>query len=291
MGQNARADNAGAPVETMKTDDRLQALAARALVLFVPGDRPERFAKALAAGADAVIIDLEDAVAPAAKVAARSNLAAALEPLAGAAVPILLRVNAADSNWNEEDVAAAARLPVAGVMLPKAERPSDLAAVAEALGSRERVIALIESARGIAAARMLAAECGRLAFGSIDYAADLGAGHTRESLLLARAELVLASRLAGLPGPLDGVTQAIDDAAAIEADTVYAATLGFAGKLLIHPKQVAPALRGFRPSDAEIAWAGRVIAAMQGGAVAVVDGAMVDAPVRLRAERILRRAR
>jgi citrate lyase subunit beta/citryl-CoA lyase len=153
------------------------------------------------------------------------------------------------------------------------------------------VLALLESARGVGAARMLAAECGRLAFGSIDYAADLGAGHTRESLLLARAELALASRLAGLPGPIDGVTQAIDDAAAIEGDAAYAASLGFAGKLLIHPKQVAPAARGFRPPDAEIAWAQRVVAAMQDSAVAVVDGAMVDAPVRLRAERILRRAR
>ena len=149
-------------------------------------------------------------------------------------------------------------------------------------------IALIESARGLAAARDIARACGRLAFGSVDFAADLGCAHTREALLLARLELVLASRLAGLPAPLDGVTTAIHDDALVESDARHAAELGFGGKLLIHPKQVAAALRGFAPGEAEIAWARRVLAAGGDGAVAV-DGMMIDAPVRLRAERILSR--
>ena len=127
-----------------------------------------------------------------------------------------------------------------------------------------------------------------LAFGSIDFCADLGCAHTRAALSAARCEIVLASRLAGIGAPLDGVTTAIDDAAAIESDARHARELGFGGKLLIHPRQVAPALAGLMPDAAEIEWARRVVAAADGASR--VDGAMVDAPVRLRAEAILSRA-
>ncbi|MDE2326522.1 MAG: CoA ester lyase [Rhodospirillales bacterium] len=256
-------------------------------LLFVPADRPERFARAAASGADSIIIDLEDAVAPAAKSAARAALAAPGALPGG--IEIFLRVNAAGTPWHAEDLACAARLPLAGIVLPKAEAPERIAAVSQAAGGPP-VIALIETARGLAEARRLAAAgVARLAFGSIDFCADLGAAHTREALLHARAELVLAARLAALPPPIDGVTTAIDDEAAIEDDARHAASLGFGGKLCIHPRQIAPARQGFRPSAAELAWAQRILAAGPDGAEAV-DGAMVDAPVRARARQIARRA-
>jgi citrate lyase subunit beta/citryl-CoA lyase len=256
--------------------------------LFVPGDRPERFIKAATSGCDCVIVDLEDAVAPQNKITARERTAAALSQLKNISIPVIVRINAAGSAWHDGDIALLQHLSVAGVMLPKAERKEDLMLVANALGNRAGVIALIESAAGIANARALASAAARLAFGSLDFAADLGCAHTREALLLSRLELVLASRLAGLPGPIDGVTTAIDAEQAIEDDAAYAAGLGFSGKLLIHPRQIAPAKRGFFPTAKEIEWAQRVVASATTG-VANVDGAMVDAPVLRRAQLILKR--
>lgn len=254
--------------------------------LFVPGHRPERFAKAAVAGADAVIIDLEDAVPPEEKAAARANAAAAR--LEG--IPVYVRINPAGTPWHAEDLVALAESELAGILLPKAENPVTIEGMRRMIGAMD-VIALIESARGLAAAREIAAGgVAGLGFGSLDYAADLGCAHTRQALLLARSELVLASRLAGIGAPLDGVTAAIGDDALTEDDARHAAELGFGGKLLIHPRQVAPALRGFAPTAEEVEWAGKVMAAGGGGAVSV-DGMMIDAPVRMRAERILARAR
>ncbi|OYX15166.1 MAG: CoA ester lyase, partial [Rhizobiales bacterium 32-66-8] len=229
------------------------------------------------------------AVGVAEKDSARAALAAAC-PRSGT---VLLRINARGTPWHEADLALARTLPLAGVMLPKAESSADMAAVREALGTGVPLVALIESARGLAAARSIAATPGvvRLAFGSIDFAADLGCAHTRDALLLARCELVLAARLAGHAGPIDGVTTDVNDAALIATEAAAAVELGFAGKLLIHPKQVGPAMTGFAPSEDDIAWARRIVESLAvGGAVVQVDGAMVDAPVRLRAERILARA-
>jgi citrate lyase subunit beta/citryl-CoA lyase len=150
---------------------------------------------------------------------------------------------------------------------------------------------LIETARGLAACRDIASAGGvtRLAFGSIDHAADLCMAHIREALLSARLKIVLASRLAGLPGPIDGVNTVIDDDVMIADDARYASALGFGGKLCIHTKQIVPALRGFAPSEAEIAWARLIIDAPEEGAVSV-GGTMVDAPVRLRTRHIISRA-
>jgi citrate lyase subunit beta/citryl-CoA lyase len=250
--------------------------------LFVPADRPERFAKAASSGADAIIIDLEDAVAPAAKAAARAGLRAL-----PAGANIFVRVNALGTPWHEEDIAALAGVPAAGIMLPKAESAESTRDLHRR--SQKPVIALIESASGLAACRQIAQNAARLAFGSIDFCTDLGAAHVRDALLTARSEIVLASRLASLPPPVDGVTTAIDDEALIEDDARYAHALGFGGKLCIHPKQIAAARRGFAPAADEIAWARRVLAAPEGGAAAA-DGIMVDAPVRLRARQILRAA-
>ena len=254
--------------------------------LFVPGHRPDRFAKAAAAGADAVIIDLEDAVPPEEKAAARAHAVAAV--LEG---PVFIRINPVGTPWHGDDLRAleaAAHRP-AGIILPKAESTVSLEAVRHMLGAVP-IIALVESARGLAAARELAADgASALAFGSMDFAADLGCAHTRQALLAARCELVLASRLAGLPAPIDGVTAEVQDEALAEDDARHAVELGFGGKLLVHPRQIAPARRGFAPPAAEVEWARKVMAAGGGGAVAV-DGMMIDAPVRHRAERILARA-
>lgn len=258
------------------------------LPLFAPADRPERFAKAFAAGPDAVLIDLEDAVAPPDKVSARAGMKQALEAADGR-LPVMVRVNAVGTPWHQDDLAAVAGLGVDAVMLPKAESARDVTAVSERTGLP--VIALVESARGLRAIFEVAEAARRIAFGSIDFAADLAMAHTREALLHARSRIVLASRCAGIAAPIDGVTRAIGDEAAIVADCVYAAELGFSGKLLIHPAQIGPARTGFRPAEKEIDWARRVLtAAAAGGAAVAVDGAMVDAPVLLQARQILRKA-
>jgi citrate lyase subunit beta/citryl-CoA lyase len=255
--------------------------------LFVPADRPERFAKALATGAGAVVIDLEDAVAPEAKQGARSTLAAWL---ADAPAPVVLRINAADTEWFDADLALCALPGVAGVMLPKAERSADLARVARAAPGRS-LLPLIETALGFDRLRAITeSPCvERLVFGSIDFQLDLGIAGDGEELLFFRSQLVLASRLAGIGAPVDGVSTAIDDVAALRADTSRARRLGFGAKLCIHPKQVAVVYTAFMPSDEEVAWARRVIEAAgrsQGAAVAV-DGKMVDKPVILRAQAML----
>ena len=259
-----------------------------ALFLFVPADRPERWTKAFASGADAVILDLEDAVVASAKPGARRALREGSDVLAASPCPVLVRVNARSGEDHLLDIDAIRGLGLAAVMLPKAETAADVEATSAATG--RPVVALIESARGLAAARTIAAACSRIAFGSIDFAADMGSAHTRAALASARSELVLASRLAGRAAPIDGVTTSIKDPDLIRADAAHACELGFSGKLLIHPAQIAPALDGFRPSEDDVAWAERVLATRGGVGAAAVDGAMVDAPVFLRAEQIARRA-
>ncbi len=198
---------------------------------------------------------------------------------------VLLRVNALGQPTFEADVALAARLPLAAVMLPKAESAAAVREVADAAG--KPVVALVESALGLANARALAGAASRLAFGAFDYAADLGCRPSRDALLSARCELVLASRLGRLPAPIDGVTASTRDGSLVADDAAHAAELGFSGKLLIHPAQVSPAAQGFAPGAEEVAWAGRVLEAGRGGGAVSLDGEMVDAPVLLRAQTIL----
>lgn len=250
--------------------------------LFVPANRPERFAKAAASGADAVIVDLEDAVAPEAKDAARGNLVGVWPGCA-----VIVRINAAQTPWHDADLRALRGRGLAALMLPKAQGPDDLAQITQIFGPGQPVIALIETAAGLAAARVLARHpmVRQLAFGSVDYCADLGCSHSREALLAARSELVLASRLAGLVPPLDGVTTDLSDPALAGADACHARALGMGGKMCIHPAQITPVRAAFLPGEAEVAWARRVLAA--GEDAVAVDGEMVDAPVRRRAEAIL----
>lgn len=252
--------------------------------LFVPANRPERFTKAAASGADAVILDLEDAVPPQTKQEARRSLSLGFTDR-----PVLVRINGIGTTWHIDDVALVSSLPVNGVILPKAEMGSLLLRLVADLRRRLPIIALIETARGLKDALEIAALPGieRLAFGTIDFCAELGCAHTREALLSARSSLVLASRLAGIVPPLDGVTTSVDDDDLVKDEARYACELGFGGKLAIHPRQIDPICAGFRPSECEIAWAQKVLATAE-GAVSV-DGAMVDAPVRTRARSILAR--
>lgn len=254
--------------------------------LFVPANRPERFAKACAAGADAVIVDLEDAVPPSEKIAARSALAAWLSP----AQPVLVRINSADSAWFLDDLALGALAGVSGIVLPKAEQLDQLDAIA-AVRPDIVILPLIETARGFANADQIARHrcVQRLMFGAIDFQLDLGIDGDTDALLYFRSQLVLLSRLAGIQAPVDSVTTAINDSERLRADTLYARRLGFGGKLCIHPNQIDAVNRGFCPSAEELAWARRILAAAnaaQGAAVAV-DGKMVDLPVMRKAQGII----
>ncbi|EEY03041.1 HpcH/HpaI aldolase/citrate lyase family protein [Brucella neotomae] len=251
--------------------------------LFVPADRPDRFSKAAASGTDCVILDLEDAVAPKAKDAARAALDTSFTDL-----PVMVRINPHGTPWHEADMAAVTRLDVAGVILPKAETAERIEAAARMLDLP--LIALVETARGLANARSIAAASGvvRLAFGSIDFCADLACAHMREILLPARVELVMASRLAGIAAPIDGVTPGFNDPVMCHQDAAHARALGMMGKLCIHPRQISEVLRAFAWSDQEIDWARRVLASGE-GAISI-DGMMVDEPVRIRARTILEQA-
>ncbi len=257
--------------------------------LFVPASRPDRFRKADASGADAVILDLEDAVAPAEKEAARKAVVARAAEFAS---PVIVRINGAGTPWHADDLDAVATLPNVAVMLPKTERAADLVAARLRLAMRPAFIALVETAAGLASlAEILGSgHAAMAAFGSVDFALDLGCAHERLALLGARNELVWRSRAAGLAAPLDGVTLAFADTRAAEDDARHAAMLGFGGKLVIHPKQVEPVLAAFRPAADAVAWARKVVAATFSGAAAQVDGEMVDLPVVERARRIVARA-
>ena len=278
--------------------------------LFVPADRPERFAKALACGADAIIIDLEDAVAPAAKAAARRGLAEWLAGASGAErATAVVRINAADTEWFRDDLSACHGAGLQALMVPKAECAQLLADAAAATGCG--LIALVESALGFDNLRAIAhaPPVRRIAFGSIDFQLDMGipgdaaggaagggagadAGEDL-ALLSFRSQLVLASRVARLLAPIDGVTTSIAETRHVSADALRARRLGFGAKLCIHPAQVQAVNLAFSPSAAELAWAQRVLAAAAaaGGAAVAVDGKMIDRPVLLRAQALLQQAR
>ncbi|MDM0034727.1 CoA ester lyase [Variovorax sp. J22P271] len=266
------------------------AAVARSL-LFVPGHQPARFDKACQSGADAIVLDLEDAVPIERKAEARAQLAHWLMARGDDGGPIVgVRINAADTPWHAADLALCAQAGVAALMLPKAEDAAVLRAIAEVLPAAA-LWPLVETARGIDQLGAIAAAPGvqRLVFGSIDFQADLGIEGEGIELLFFRSRIVLASRLAGLQPPVDGVSTAIDDPASVEADARQARRLGFGGKLCIHPKQVDTVNRGFSPTPGQIEWSQRVIAAdaASGGAPVAVDGKMVDRPVVLKAQALL----
>lgn len=274
-----------------------ETVAAAVTALFVPGDRPERFAKAAAAGAGVVIIDLEDAVAQDAKSAA---LAAAVEAVApsdgGAPVRALVRVNPKGSGQYDADITlllSAARTPgsgLLGLVVPKAEDPGALRQLRADMPEHLALVPLIESALGVVNAVELARVRGvtRLAFGAIDFALDIDADGGDRFLDHARSHLVLASRAAGIAAPLDSPSTDIKDTVRVTESARLGRNFGFGGKLCIHPAQLATVHEAFAPTEADIEWALSVIGA-KGGATQV-DGQMIDRPVTERAKRILQRA-
>ncbi|GII55958.1 citryl-CoA lyase [Planotetraspora thailandica] len=245
--------------------------------LFTPGDRQDRFAKAAASGADVGILDLEDAVAPEHKPAARAAVAEALIRHRA-----YVRINGADTPWHDDDLAAIADRPgLLGVMVPKAETPNALDAIAGP------VVALVETAAGLENASLIAAHPNvvRLAFGNVDFGLDIGAAD--EEFVYARSRLVVVSRAQGIAVPIDGVTTDLDDPAQAAADARRARRLGFGGKLCLHPRQIAPVNQAFTPTAAELAWARRVVEKADERGVIRVDGQMIDKPRLELARRLL----
>lgn len=254
-------------------------------LLFVPGDRPDRFDKAAASGANEVILDLEDAVAPAAKAQARDAVATWL----AAGQRAVVRINAADTAWYADDMAMVRALAGATVMLPKADAES--AAQTVGMLSGRPIIALLETASAFMGLERLAATAGvaRISFGSVDFSADTGIVDEGDALTAVRTQIVLASRSAGLVAPIDGVSVEFTDVARMEQEALRSRRLGFGGKLCIHPRQVTAIHAAFKPSPQEREWAARVLAAFDAshGAATALDGKMIDKPVVERARQIV----
>lgn len=252
--------------------------------LFCPGHRADLFEKAFAAGSDEVVLDLEDGVPDELKFDARLAVRRVLERH-----QCWIRINAPCSDQAAADLDALAEL-AAGIRVPKVSSAEDVAWVAErALG--RPLGCTIETARGVLAAREVAAVSGvdHLIFGAADLAADLTVEVAPEPLLLARSNLVLASRAAGIASPIDGAYVGPDGDGLLAA-AVHARSLGFAGKSAVRPHQVAVINDVFSPNDRQLQWARDVLEAFRasGGApTRLASGELVDLPIAARAERLL----
>ena len=262
--------------------------------LFVPGSRPERFAKALAAGADAVCIDLEDAVAPPDKARARDEVIAFLREPRAAGPALGVRVNGPRTPEASADVAALAGAAVDFVMIPKAESADDVGRVRAGLtGSPPPLWPIVESAEAIRCVWEIAAAPGvaGVLFGGADYAADLGCTLEWDALAYARGALAAACARAGVE-LLDVPHLDVPDLADLEASTRRVKAMGFTGRACIHPSQVAPVAGVFAPTTAELDRARRVLAAFEaaGGGAALLDGKLIELPVIRAARRILESA-
>lgn len=263
--------------------------------LFVPATRPERIAKARASGADAVIVDLEDAVGIADKERARSELRHTLSTLSPGSPAIWVRVNATGTPWFEGDLAACAALPaVTGIMLAKAESGEDLRRVA---GAGKPVWPLLESARGFLNLAEIAAAPAvqRLTFGALDSALDLdlqGGEGALAVLDALRVQLILHSRARRLAPPLESVVPEFRDPGPVGTTARRARQMGFGGMLCIHPAQLDSIHTAFGASEEQCQWAHRVLeGAAEHGTPFQLDGEMIDEPVIERARRLLDEAR
>lgn len=264
--------------------------------LFVPGHESRKVQKALTSDADAVIIDWEDAVPAGQKEAARAATAEVLATV-HSRPRLVIRVNSPRSGLCESDLTVLADLPAAAVMLPKVDDPADVRAVAS-LGLP--IIPMIESAVGLERAYEIAAchpQVERLAFGSLDFLADIAARWTieGEALLYARSRIVIAGRAAQRDGPIDGVYPRLHDLDGLRREAQLARSLGFAGKQLIHPEQIAVVEEVFSPTAEEIEQARAILKAYQEAlaanrAATTAGTTFIDPPVVRRAEQVLRQA-
>lgn len=270
--------------------------------LYAPGSNPRVMEKALAAGADAVILDLEDSVAPADKLAARGQVAAVITDGGGPA-ELHVRVNHGDDGPDLDDVAAVTAPGLTGIRLPKIGSAAEVRAVADALDSLEdiggmapgtvRLYLSIETAAAALAVAELAAapRVARLVFGATDFLADIGSPGTTDgpATALARGMLVLASRAAGIGAPVDCVHTSLDDEEGLRRGAEAARELGFFGKSVIHPRQIPAVHEVFTPSDEELSAARRVLAHADahGAGATQLDGRLIDAAVVARARRLV----
>ena len=273
--------------------------------MFAPGNHPRRVEKALTLDADAVILDLEDAVATAEKPATRATIAAVLtRPRTGL---LYVRVNAADTEFCCSDLVEVVRPALDGIILPKVESPATLTTIDWVLLQLERefglgersidLIPIIETARGLTHLDAILAtgtRVKRVAFGAGDFTLDVNMQWKRDEaeLAYARAKIVTASRAAGLEAPLDTVWVDLQDSEGLEASARAALAYGFQGKMCIHPNQVTVVNRVFTPSEDEVAFAERVVAAFakaeaEGVASIQLDGKFIDYPIVYRAQRLL----
>jgi len=273
--------------------------------LFAPGNHARRVANALSLNADAVILDLEDAVATAEKPAARGAVVAAL------GLPrqslLYVRVNAADTEFCYGDLVAIVRPDLEGIVLPKVENATALATIDWLLAQLEReqnlvpgaidLIPIIETASGLTNLDGILAAGTRVrhvAFGAGDFTLDVNMAwsRTEAELAFARARIATASRAAGIEAPLDTVWVDLADEEGLEMSARTSLGFGFQGKMCIHPKQIAPVHRVFTPSEAEVSHAERVVAAFAeaeaaGSAAIQLDGKFIDYPILYRAQRLL----
>jgi citrate lyase subunit beta/citryl-CoA lyase len=261
------------------------------LLLFVPADRPERFGKALASGASGAILDLEDAVAPDRKAFAREQVRAFLDAHDGLG-SVAVRINPPQTPDGHADLAMlASTRPVGAVVVPKAGDAGDCARVTEVAGDVPLIV-IVETARGLVHCETIAAAPNvlALAFGPYDLAAELGGSSDPDVMDVHRARMLVAAR-AAQRWAIDGPAREYGDAAIPARDAQRARRMGYDGKLLIHPAQLAPVRAAFTPSADEVAYARRVVEAAARSNPAVLDGTMIDPPIEAAAYRILRRAK
>jgi len=255
--------------------------------LFVPADRPERFGKACRAGADAVILDLEDAVSPDRKDAARGAvLSHGIDSL-----PVIIRINGVESDDFDADIGLLQDADFDAIMLAKVKSPDDILVLKRRIPGNYPVVALIESAAGVRALEKILTidSVKRIAFGAFDFALDIGCQPVANALLFARSQLVLLSRVAGRPGPWDSPATEISDVEAIAESAADSAMMGFGGKLAIHPGQLSAIFNAFCPDDDTIDWARAVLETTRraGSGAKTLHGQMIDKPLIERARRIL----
>lgn len=255
--------------------------------LFVPGNRPDRFDKALACGADSVVIDLEDGVVPGQKDRAREEVAEFLSP----GHSFCVRVNGTDTEWFDSDRELCSMAGVNSIMLPKIESVEQIKQVTGNLAEEKPVLALIETAKGYWNMHDIACagRVQRLVFGALDFIMDLGMDAQGDELNAVRLQMVIVSRLAGISPPVDGICQDIQDIDTLHNDSIRARRMGFGGKLCIHPAQVDEVNKCFTYSEGEITWAKKILSAVEEsqGSIISLEGKMIDRPVIERAKAIL----
>jgi len=281
-------------------------LTLRRSLLYVPGDKPAMLAKAPSRGADGLILNLEDAVAPANKQLGRQTVADALHALDFGRAEVVVRINPADTDAGYRDLLAVTPFAPGAVLLPKVGSAEEVRFVAWTIERLEgfhglpagqiKLMCMIESAAGVLNAVEIAAchpRVAALVFGAADFSIEVGCTVTEDgrSLLAAASQIILAARAAGIDA-IDTPYMKLDDAEGLARSSRLARELGFDGKSAIHPAQVAPINAAFSPTAEQVAWARRVLALAPDGdltrlGAAVLDGQLIEAPHFRRAERIL----